>query len=86
MVGFARAGSILFWKPYENLPADTGTDTMQTAAPAPALPFVAVFTLVAALVALSVFSGPVSNYTDATAGQLFDPSLYIDAVLKRGDQ
>ena len=86
MVGFARAGSMLFWKPYETLPTDTGTDTMQTTTPPPALPFVAVFTLVAALVALSVFSGPVSNYTDATAGQLFDPSLYIDAVLKRGDQ
>jgi multicomponent K+:H+ antiporter subunit D len=88
VVGFARAGSMLFWKPYENLPAEAAASVSvkETATPAPALPFVAVFALVAALVVLSVFSGPVSDYTNATAGQLFDPSQYIDAVLKRGDQ
>jgi multicomponent K+:H+ antiporter subunit D len=85
VVGFARAGSMIFWKSYETAPTDGGDD-----APAPdrtrALPFVAVFALLGALVALSVFSGPISTYTEATAAQLFDPSAYIDAVLRRAGQ
>ncbi|PCH72620.1 MAG: monovalent cation/H+ antiporter subunit D [Rhodobacteraceae bacterium] len=81
MVGFARAGSMIFWKSYEFAPEDAPTP-----APTRALPFVAVFALLGALVALSVFSGPVSTYTEATAAQLFDPSAYIDAVLRRAGQ
>jgi multicomponent K+:H+ antiporter subunit D len=81
MVGFARAGSMIFWKSYEVAPKD-----VTPPAPTRALPFVAVFALLGALVALSVFSGPVSTYTEATAAQLFDPTAYIDAVLRRAGQ
>lgn len=98
IVGLARAGSILFWKPYDSAnapefepdPADTPEDASEdsqsaTAAttPAPALPFVAVSALLAGLVALTVLAGPVMDYADATARQLFDPADYIGAVLKR---
>lgn len=41
-----------------------------------------VFALFAMLVLLTVFAGPVTDYADAVAAQLFDPSGYIGAVLK----
>lgn len=94
VVGFARAGSLVFWKSHDptlivgkDTPDEnpTGPESEPAPEPVPALPFVAVFALMGGLVALTVFAGPVSDYTSATAGQLFDPSGYIDAVLKRAD-
>lgn len=97
IVGLARAGSLLFWKPYDAAfqtspgaaPAgddDTADSTAAAAAvvpPAPVLPFAAAFALLALLIGLTVLAGPVMKYATAAAGQLFDPSAYIDAVLKR---
>ncbi len=62
-----------------------GTEHENDASPGTtaALPFVAVFALLGGLVALTVFAGPVLEYTTQTAGQLFAPSDYIDSVLKR---
>jgi multicomponent K+:H+ antiporter subunit D len=37
--------------------------------------------LLAALAALTVMGGPVTDYTGATAAQLFDPQQYIAAVM-----
>ena len=86
VVGFARAGSLIFWKSYDPSQGETPDETNQDD-PAPtrpaALPFVAVFALLGGLVGVTVFAGPVTDYTNATAAQLFDPSGYIDAVLKR---
>ena len=59
------------------------TDAPDEIPPATALPFVAVFALLAGLIALTIFAGPVTDYTTATAEQLFDRTDYIDAVLKR---
>ncbi len=91
VVGFARAGSLIFWKPPEpeSPPPAGDTPTPQgeprpEPGPATALPFVAVFGLLGGLIVLTVFAGPVTNYAAATAGQLFEPAIYIDAVLKRG--
>jgi len=75
LLGFARAGSLLFWKP-----AAAAGRLESTAAPA-ALPLVTLGLLLAALVLLTVFAGPVTDYLDATAAQLFDPRGYIAAVL-----
>ncbi|MCF6234585.1 MAG: monovalent cation/H+ antiporter subunit D [Rhodobacteraceae bacterium] len=83
VVGFARAGSLIFWKGYEAEPPDEGTQETHPA-PTSALPFVAVFGLLAGLILLSVFAGPVHDYARATAGQLFDPQEYIGAVLRGG--
>ena len=38
--------------------------------------------LVAGMVALTVFAGPMMRYADATARQLVDPEPYIGAVLR----
>jgi multicomponent K+:H+ antiporter subunit D len=81
VIGFARAGSTLFWK------AHAPGVAAQAAAPTPtpprtALPVVAVGGLVAALVAVTVFAGPVQRYMAATTQQLFAPAPYISTVLE----
>ena len=87
VIGFARAGSLVFWKSYDPSLAETPDEQSEEDPPAPhraaALPFVAVFALLAGLAAITIFAGPVTDYTNATATQLFDPGGYIDAVLKR---
>lgn len=93
IIGLARAGSEIFWKshdashiddPEPELAADDDpSEVDHGVAPTPTLPFIACFALLAGLVLLTVFAGPMMDYTEATAAQLFDPNLYIDAVLKR---
>ena len=82
ILGLARAGSLIFWKAY-----DASTPVPETAElPDPDIntrPMIAVFALLSAIVLLTVFAGPVMQYAEATAAQLYDPSDYIDAVLKR---
>ncbi|PCJ05339.1 MAG: monovalent cation/H+ antiporter subunit D [Rhodobacteraceae bacterium] len=95
IIGLARAGSEIFWKSHDashiddaepDLAGDEGlTGLEQRVAPISALPFIACFGLLAGLVLLTVFAGPMMDYTEATAAQLFDPSLYIDAVLRRAE-
>lgn len=86
IVGFARAGSLVFWKtqddPDDEQPKDDEAEPEPTTTPS--LPFVAAFGLLAGLVALTVFAGPALTYSEATAAQLFDPTAYINAVLKEG--
>jgi len=77
ILGLAQAGSVVFWK------VDT-RDTGAHAAPQPALPLVAAFGLLAGIVALAVFAGPVMGYLEATAAQLHAPAGYIAAVLGQG--
>ncbi|WP_435138392.1 monovalent cation/H+ antiporter subunit D [Pseudopelagicola sp. nBUS_19] len=87
IMGFARAGGIIFWKtldpqePDDVSDTDLHTDLTEAKSPIVALPFVACFGLLAGLVALTIFAGPALQYSEATAAQLFDPSSYIDAVL-----
>ncbi|MGR3460211.1 MAG: monovalent cation/H+ antiporter subunit D [Roseovarius sp.] len=77
VLGFAQAGSTVFWKP-------DGSEAAEASAPHPALPLVAAFGLLAGIVALSVFAGPVMGYLEATAAQLHAPAAYIAAVLEQG--
>ena len=74
IVGFSRAGSFVFWKAYA-LPAAPGYR------PDGALSFVAVGGLLACLVLLTAFAGPVHAWLELTAAQLYAPAGYIDAVL-----
>jgi multicomponent K+:H+ antiporter subunit D len=76
ITGFARAGSRLFWK-------SAAQEGMIEPPPQvrPALGFTAVAILLAGLGALTAGAGPVTDYMDATAAQLFDTSAYIGAVL-----
>jgi multicomponent K+:H+ antiporter subunit D len=72
VLGFARAGSTLFWKSHA-----TGED----AAPHDSEPlaFVAIGGLLAGLVLLTVLAGPITGWLDATAAGLHAPQAYIDA-------
>ena len=76
IVGFGRAGSVLFWKSS----SVDGEITVQ-GAKWPVLPIIASCGMVGALIVLTVFAGPISDYLQGAALQLFDTSQYIEAVL-----
>jgi multicomponent K+:H+ antiporter subunit D len=77
ILGFARAGSILFWKAH-SVQADAGATPM----PRPAtLSYVAVGGLISLLIAHTIFAGQVHSYTTKMAAQLFAPEPYIAAVV-----
>jgi multicomponent K+:H+ antiporter subunit D len=90
IVGFARAGSILFWKStgLEPGPADPKAEAVEEDGPRPA-GAMAVAPTVAALAlmgGLAIFAGPVSGYLGDAAGQLYDSSGYISAVMGQGTE
>jgi multicomponent K+:H+ antiporter subunit D len=72
ILGFARAGTTLFWKPDPNMPAlpAPGSEPMAHAA---------VMILIGLMAALTVLGGPVTAWLDTTASGLYDPAAYIDA-------
>jgi len=78
VVGFARAGSIVFWKSKSVAPDEMADD--EIAPPSP-LAYAAVGGLVALLAAHTVFGGYAHAYAIATSEQLFQPEPYIAAVL-----
>lgn len=78
IVGFARAGSILFWKAHSVAPSSD--ETLNVMRPA-TLSYVAVGGLLSLLVGHTVFAGQVHGYTTAMATQLFAPEPYIAAVV-----
>lgn len=71
LLGLSRTGSLLFWK--------TGSET---APPAPREPLAlaAACVLLAGLVALTAFAGPVTDWLTATADSLHAPQAYIAAT------
>jgi multicomponent K+:H+ antiporter subunit D len=86
IVGFVRAGSVLFWKstsaelmpPEEDTPEEV-TPPANRIGPALAAPSVA---SLACLALLTVFAGPVMRHMESTAAQLYDPGDYVAAVLE----
>ncbi len=77
IVGFARAGSMIFWKA-QSVEQPAGT----TPAARPAtLCYVAVGALLTLLIAHTVVAGPMHSYMIAMADQLFAPGPYIEEVL-----
>ena len=76
VLGFARAGSLIFWKSAavdgEIVPRALRGEHGGVAAAA---------ALLLTLAGLTVMAGPVTRYTAATASQLFAPAQYIEAVL-----
>lgn len=77
VVGFARAGSIIFWKAQSVEPAE---DEEVPNAPA-SLSYIAVGGLLTLLIAHTVFAGPIYSYMAQTSAQLFAPGPYISKVL-----
>jgi multicomponent K+:H+ antiporter subunit D len=80
IVGFARAGSVLFWKSTAIAPPEPTEDAPPVAAATPLQVAPAMLTL-ALLAGLAVFAGPVAGYLEGTSAQLFDRSGYVSAVL-----
>lgn len=78
VVGFARAGSVVFWKAKS---VEVATEDEAVPAPA-ALSYVAVGGLIALLIAHTAFAGPAYRYVEGTAAQLFSPEPYISTVLE----
>jgi multicomponent K+:H+ antiporter subunit D len=79
LIGLARAGSLLFWKPAETAaPGDP--------APHEPLALTATFALLTAIVALTLAAGPVTGWLDATAEALHAPKAYIAAARLEGAQ
>lgn len=76
LVGYARAGSTLFWK----AAAGGGAAALRVPPVAPASLAVVVL-LLASTGALSLLGGPVMEATTATAAELLDRERYIRAVL-----
>jgi multicomponent K+:H+ antiporter subunit D len=72
LVGYARAGSTLFWK------AATAVEGRR---PPAGGPLFVVGALLASTAALSVLGGPVMDAMDATAREMLEPDRYIRAVL-----
>ena len=78
IVGFARAGSVLFWKAHSVAPP---ADAPAVERPA-VLSYIAVGGLLLLLAMHTVFAGQVHRYTTAIASQLFAPEPYIAAVVE----
>jgi len=78
ILGFGRAGSILFWKARSVEPADDAVETQRPSA----LSYCAIGGLVGLIVALTVFGGQVHRYTQSISEQLFAPEPYISAVVE----
>lgn len=95
VVGFARAGSTVFWKARSVVVPSEAEDpediksaenaeaaAREKAALVPSfLSYTAVSGLLALLVLHTVLAGPVYRFTDATAAQLFAPRGYMSTVL-----
>jgi multicomponent K+:H+ antiporter subunit D len=85
VVGFARAGSTLFWKSHEvrtgtPVPSEPRGNTLADH-PQPGLALGAIGAMLALVVALTVFAGPAMRLAEATANQLHDRQAYVGAVL-----
>jgi multicomponent K+:H+ antiporter subunit D len=78
IVGFSRAGSVLFWKAHSIAPAEEPSTNIAPAT----LSYVAVGGLLSLLIAHTVFAGQVHSYTTKMAAQLFAPQPYISSVIE----
>lgn len=78
IVGFSRAGSLIFWKSQS---VEREGDEPERDLPV-AMSYVAIGGVLTLLVAHTVFAGPVYHYMASTSGQLFAPEPYIETVLE----
>jgi multicomponent K+:H+ antiporter subunit D len=83
IVGFARAGSTLFWKPAALVPgeAEAADEASPPPRPASAAEIVPLAISLGILAGLAVFAGPVAGYLEGASAQLHQPEGYIASVL-----
>ncbi|SHH59029.1 multisubunit potassium/proton antiporter, PhaD subunit [Marivita hallyeonensis] len=88
ILGFARAGSTLFWKSTAMTPEADNSGLEDVAPPnhATALQVAPSMLALAVLAALAAFAGPVSAYLEDTSAQLFDRDGYVAAVLEQPEE
>ncbi|MEO0766338.1 MAG: monovalent cation/H+ antiporter subunit D [Pseudomonadota bacterium] len=84
IVGFARAGSALFWKSTAMAAPDPTPEAIAVPPMASALQLAPTMAGIAMLGALSAFAGPVAGYLERTATQLYDRQGYVSSVLNPG--
>lgn len=77
LMALSRAGSALFWK------SQDAVDKDWTPAGLKVVPIVG---LLLVILVMTVYAGPLVDFTDATAAQLLDKTQYITAVLGEGAQ
>ncbi|MEP3053158.1 monovalent cation/H+ antiporter subunit D [Ascidiaceihabitans sp.] len=77
ILGFARAGSVVFWKAHSVASEDPKPEAAKPAA----LSYVAVGGIFTMLVLHTIFAGQVHGYTTRIATQLFAPDAYVSTVL-----
>lgn len=98
MVGFIRAGSMVFWKSYELAPVPPSPQpathpnrprlepdevgALAGESTSPGLAVVSAGMLLALLVFMVLAAGPLAAAAEATAAQLHEPAQYIDAVFR----
>lgn len=83
IIGFARAGSLLFWKATQTPAPDLDADELAALTPPPARGFELVpsMTALALLAGFTLFAGPMAAHFEAAAAQIHDPAVYRAAVL-----
>lgn len=80
IVGLAKAGSQVFWKPAPT-PAEIEEDALPPATPAPPWAVTATAGALAMMILLTVAGGPATRYLSMSAEQLYRPADYLSAVL-----
>lgn len=80
ILGFARAGSTVFWK------APAVPDSSAEPHPPQGLAFAALGLLFALIAALTVFAGPVTGFMERLAADLYAPEPLVRAVLARAGE
>jgi multicomponent K+:H+ antiporter subunit D len=73
LVGLARAGSILFWSVRPDMPGGNSGSSRRL--------LLAMISLLAMSVLLSIYAAPIQRYTAAAALQMMDRDAYARAVL-----
>ena len=95
ILGFARAGSTLFWKSTavdsgdaqdRNTGQNAGQNAGPTPAPARAIEIAPAMAAIGILAIITVLAGPLSDYLEGTAGQLFNREGYVTSVLGTGGE
>jgi len=86
VVGFARAGSTVFWKAHDATTQEAGVDPEARVNVIadhvhPGAALASIGALLGLIIALTVLAGPVMRQAEATAAQLHERNAYIVAVL-----
>ncbi|WP_238364820.1 monovalent cation/H+ antiporter subunit D [Mesobacterium pallidum] len=91
IVGFVRAGSMVFWKSTAWVPAADETVAAETEAQEPAhradaLQLAPSMAAIGIMGVLAILAGPMARYTEGAAQQLYDRAGYVEAVLVTGNE